>query len=220
MNKAKLLRRETVRGSSFAVRIVTFLGAHWAVARDVALALLLKPSAVRARVKQHPELFEGHVQKVRVDEFPAACLILDEEGIRLFITGMKSAPGVQVRRVISWLDDGALQIDPPLPLPDVQEINLEEIELTAVEDQPKAPILALVPSKLPPVPSEHQERAKAYCRELLKTLLRYANDEEVEHLVHVVEASVLNVLNVRYCQGLNDARYELYRRFWLQGGAK
>ncbi|WP_425328295.1 hypothetical protein [Pseudomonas nitroreducens] len=220
MNKAKLLRRETVRGSSFVVRIVTFLGARWAVARDVASALLLKPSAVRNRVTQHPEVFEGHVQKVRVDEFPAACLILDEEGIRLFITGMKSAPGAQVRRVISWLDDGALEADPNLPLPEVQEIIFEEIELTAVEDQPKAPILALVPSKLPPIPNEQQERARAYCRELLKTLLRYANDAEAEHLVQVVEAEVYGLLSTRYCQGLNDARYELYRRFWLQGDAK
>lgn len=218
MNKAKLLRRDIVRGSGFTVRVVTFLGACWAVARDVASALLLNPGAVLTRVAQYPEVFEGHVQKVRLDEQPSACLILDEEGIRLFIAGMKSKPRVQVLRVITWLDDGALQLDRQLPLPGVQGIDLEEIELADVEEQPKAPVLALVPGRLPPVPSEQQERTKAYCRELLKTLLRYANDSEAEHLVQVVEAEVYGLLSTRYCQGLNDARYELYRRFWLQGG--
>lgn len=79
----------------------------------------------------------------------------------------------------------------------------------------------VVPLKaIPSTPPACQiERRKAYCRELLKTLLRYTTENEAEELVHVIEDEVQTLLSRRHCPGLNDARYELYRRFWLQGGA-
>lgn len=201
-----------------SLRILGFENKAWLCGADLAQIMGYRTAnSITSAFNQHRAALDGHSIKVKVFDNGWAIRLFDEHAVR-YLCEYSKRPGAF--HLMRWLEEGGMQLDEQLPLPGVQEIDPEEIELTAVADQPKAPILALVPSKLPPVPSEQQERARAYCRELLKTLLRYANDEEAEHLVHVVEAEVYGVLNVRYCQVLNDARYELYRRFWLQGGAK
>lgn len=62
---------------------------------------------------------------------------------------------------------------------------------------------------------EHQ---KAYCLHLLKTLLRYSNPSELICITTTIEAEVTKNLANRFNPGLNDARYDVYRRFWLKGG--
>lgn len=62
------------------------------------------------------------------------------------------------------------------------------------------------------------ERQKAYCSHLLKTLLRYSSPSELARITTAIEAEVTKTLANRFNPGLNDARYDVYRRFWLKGG--
>ncbi|MNN01692.1 hypothetical protein LOY37_22950 [Pseudomonas sp. B21-012] len=73
---------------------------------------------------------------------------------------------------------------------------------------------ALNPSAISP---EHQ---KAYCSRLLKTLLRYSSANELGRITATLEGEVSKTLATRFVPGLNDASYDVYRSFWLKGGAK
>lgn len=64
------------------------------------------------------------------------------------------------------------------------------------------------------------ERRKAYATHLIKTALRYADDAELRQIISAVEHQVAAMLASRFNPGLNDASYEVYRKFWLKGGAK
>lgn len=64
------------------------------------------------------------------------------------------------------------------------------------------------------------ERRKAYATHLVKTALRYADDVELRQIISAVEHQVSAMLASRFNPGLNDASYEVYRKFWLKGGAK
>ena len=64
------------------------------------------------------------------------------------------------------------------------------------------------------------ERRKAYATHLVKTALRYADDAEMCQIISAVEHQVAAMLASRFNPGLNDASYEVYRKFWLKGGAK
>lgn len=64
------------------------------------------------------------------------------------------------------------------------------------------------------------ERRKAYATQLIKTALKYADDEEVSEITAAVEQQIGAMLAARFNPGLNDAGYQVYRKFWLQGGAK
>jgi hypothetical protein len=63
------------------------------------------------------------------------------------------------------------------------------------------------------------ELRKEYCARQLKTLLRYATPSELDNIAHVIESQIAVVLADRYCPGLNDASYSVYRSYWLKGGA-
>lgn len=62
------------------------------------------------------------------------------------------------------------------------------------------------------------ERRKAYATHLIKTALRYADDAELRQIISAVEHQVATMLSSRFNPGLNDASYEVYRKFWLKGG--
>ncbi|WP_434698854.1 hypothetical protein [Pseudomonas sp. D1-1] len=62
------------------------------------------------------------------------------------------------------------------------------------------------------------ELQKAYCVELLKTLLRYSSQPELSRITTAIEIEVARILANRFVPGLNDATYDVYRRFWLKGG--
>lgn len=62
-------------------------------------------------------------------------------------------------------------------------------------------------------------RRKAYGQALSKTLLRYADEREVDDVVAELEALVRQISERRATPGLVAARYDLFRKFWLQGGA-
>jgi len=64
------------------------------------------------------------------------------------------------------------------------------------------------------------EQRKAYCTQLVKTMLRYSSPDEVQRLNSLLEIHACRQIATRYNPGLNDAKYDLFRRFWLQGGAQ
>ncbi|WP_425328172.1 hypothetical protein [Pseudomonas nitroreducens] len=216
MKRPPIQRKVEVGG--ILLRVLMYFNKLWLCTEDLSRILGYRTNeGVLQAAYRHGGLLQSHSIKGQIAGEGHAVRMFDEHAVR-YLCEYSKRPGAF--HLMRWLEDGGMQLDQQLPLLGEQEIAPEEIELVAVDAQPKAPILALVPSQLPPVPDKHQERTKAYCRELLKTLLRYANDAEAEHLVQVVESEVGGLLDARYCQGLNDARYELYRRFWLQGGAK
>lgn len=62
------------------------------------------------------------------------------------------------------------------------------------------------------------ERRKAYAAHLLKTALRYGSDAEIAALTANIEAQIGEMLTTRFNPGLNDASYDVFRKFWLKGG--
>lgn len=64
------------------------------------------------------------------------------------------------------------------------------------------------------------ETLKNYSKELLKTYLHYANEHEVKQIAHLLEQQIQTSTKQRYHQGLHAAAYDLYSRFFLEGGAK
>jgi len=73
-------------------------------------------------------------------------------------------------------------------------------------------IHTLNPSRIP------VELQKAYCTQLLKVLLRYSSQAELSRAIATIESEVTTTLSARFVPGLNDASYDVYRRFWLKGG--
>ena len=64
------------------------------------------------------------------------------------------------------------------------------------------------------------ERRKAYTTLLLKTALRYGTEIEIAAITASIESQIGSMLTTRHNPGLNDASYDVYRKFWLKGGAQ
>ncbi|MCB1908456.1 MAG: hypothetical protein KDH15_13895 [Rhodocyclaceae bacterium] len=58
-------------------------------------------------------------------------------------------------------------------------------------------------------------KRRFYGLELLKLILRYATDSEVDDLVQAIEDEAREIAERRYAPGLQAARYDLHARFWL-----
>jgi hypothetical protein len=63
------------------------------------------------------------------------------------------------------------------------------------------------------------EIQKAYCVELLRVMMRYSSADDIAGITATLEDRVRDLLRTKYRPGLNDASYDLYRRFKLDGGA-
>lgn len=61
------------------------------------------------------------------------------------------------------------------------------------------------------------ERRKAYAAQLLKAALRYSTGEEVAAITAAIEQQIALILANRFNPGLNDASYDVFRKFWLKG---
>ncbi|WP_213879213.1 hypothetical protein [Pseudomonas sp. dw_358] len=72
---------------------------------------------------------------------------------------------------------------------------------------------ALNPSAISP------ELQKEYCARLLKVLMRYSEPSDICRIMRAIEAEVSTTLATRFCPGLNDASYSVFRSYWLKGGA-
>ena len=69
-----------------------------------------------------------------------------------------------------------------------------------------------------PVDASTPERRKAYATQLLKTAMHYGTEIEIAAITASIESQIGSMLTTRYNPGLNDASYDVYRKFWLKGG--
>lgn len=198
MNSAHLLFKAQIY--SRCLRVLSVDDKILFAAEDLANILEYRSTdGVRMAYSRNRRTLKAHSIKAKIDGEGWAIRLFDEFGVRYLCEYSKRPGAVHMLR---WLDAGGMQAIP-----------------STVTDS--APVAANVlafksPCMTPPV--NQDERQKAYCRELLKTLLRYSTALEAEDLTHIIEAEVVNLISRRHCPGLNDARYEVFRRYFLQGG--
>lgn len=195
------------------LRVILFKGGKWLMAED--LAKLFGYSAL-------PSLLDDRLldftARVKIDGRGHARRIYREEAVRAFCSrvaqhSLRARPGVDA--LLNWLDAGGMQLAQQPPLPEVEELPAEEAEL--LPPPRHVPSLRLVPRGPDPM-QQLLEREKAYCRDLVKTLLRYCESEELDNLTGMIDGQIDHMLETRYRPGLNAARYELYRKYWMKGG--
>ncbi|MNM90462.1 hypothetical protein D3C81_1027240 [compost metagenome] len=198
MNTAAVLF--TVVVYDVTLRILGLAGKYWLCSEDLAQILEYRAAgSITSVFSRHRAALEEFSLRARIDGEGHTVRLFDAYAVRYLCEYSKRPGAFYLKR---WLEEGGMQHGQP----------------PAAVQPPRAPVLTLVPNPTPPLPGDPQARTTAYCRALLKVLLRYATPTEAQHLVSVVEDEVQGLLNARYCQGLNDARYALFRRFWLHGG--
>lgn len=182
------------------IRVISHANQRWLTMEDVSRVVEYRSTDGALRFfHRHKHAMEAHCAKARIDGEGWIVRLLNEAGVRYLCEYNKRAGAVQMLR---WLDAGGM--------------SLEGVH-TEPAPTDSSNVLAFK-SPVTTAPTNQDERQKAYCRELLKTLLRYSTALEAEDLTHIIEAEVVNLISRRHCPGLNDARYEVFRRYFLQGG--
>lgn len=198
MNFASLLFKANVYGLD--LKVLSLAGKIFLAGEDLASVLEYRNTdGIRMAYSRNRKALEAHSIKAKIDGEGWEVRLFDEVGVRYLCEYSKRPGAVYLLR---WLDAGGM--------------SMEGVR-TEPESGDNSNVLAFKATNSAP-PAGKSERQRAYCRDLLKTLLRYATDAEAEELTYAIESEVADLLNRRHCPGLNDARYELYRRFWLQGG--
>lgn len=182
------------------IRVISHTNQCWLTMEDVSKVVEYRSTdGVLRFYHRHKHAMEACCVKARIDGEGWFVRLLNEAGVRYLCEYSKRPGAVHLLR---WLDAGGM--------------SLEGVH-TEPAPTDSSNVLAFKATTSAP-PAGKSERQRAYCRDLLKTLLRYATDAEAEELTHTIESEVADLLNRRHCPGLNDARYELFRRFWLSGG--
>lgn len=198
MNFARLTFKAKVYGLD--LKVLSLADKIWLTGDDLASVLEYRTgNGLRMAYSRHRKALDTHSTKAKIGGDGWEVRLFDEFGVR-YLCEYSRRPGAF--HLLRWLDAGGMSL-----------------EGVPAESMPAAAnnVLAFKAATSAP-PAGKSERQKAYCRDLLKTLLRYATDAEADELAHTIESEVTDLLNRRHCPGLNDARYELYRRFWLSGG--
>lgn len=197
MNFASLLFKANVYGLD--LKVLSLAGKFFLAGEDLASVLEYRNTdGIRMAYSRNRKALEAHSIKAKIDGEGWEVRLFDEVGVRYLCEYSKRPGAVYLLR---WLDAGGMTME----------------GVRAVLSPDTSNVLAFKATTSAP-PAGKSERQRAYCRDLLKTLLRYATDAEAEELTHTIESEVADLLNRRHCPGLNDARYELFRRFWLSGG--
>lgn len=199
-----------------ALDVIRFQGKLWLTARDLAAVLGYKcESGIRLANSRHRknERLADHSVKVKIQGIGGSPVrIFDVDAVSFFCEYTKRAGAFELLR---WIDEGGMHVGQQLPPPEIETLPVEEVELLP---PPRPAVgLRLVPRGPDPM-QQLLEREKAYCRDLVKTFLRYCESEEVDKLTAMVDGQIDHHLETRYYPGLNAARYELFRKYWLQGG--
>lgn len=197
MNFARLIFSVLVHDCD--VKVLSLADRIWLTGDDLASILDYRTgNGLRMAYSRHRKVLEAHSIKAKINGEGWGKRLFDEAGVR-YLCEYSKRPGAF--HLLRWLDAGGMT------------------ESALAESTPAADsnVLAFKATNSAP-PAGKSERQRAYCRDLLKTLLRYATEAETDELTHTIESEVADLLNRRHCPGLNDARYELYRRFWLSGG--
>lgn len=198
MNSAQLVFTSEVYDQS--VRVLIHANKHWLSAEDLSKVFEYRQTdSITQAFSRHRAALEPHSIKAKIDGDGWEVRLFDKDGVR-YLCEYSKRPGAF--HLLRWLDAGGMQAN----------------TATTADSAPVAANVLAFKSPGTTTPANQDERQKAYCRELLKTLLRYSTALEAEDLTHIIEAEVVNLISRRHCPGLNDARYEVYRRYWLQGG--
>lgn len=210
---ATVIRSVTILG--ICLDIIRAQGRLWITARDLAMVLGYKcESSIRQAYYRHRkhESIDGHVIKTVVGGYQGnPCRLFDDVAAAFFCQNRKRPGALELLRLI---ESGGMSLDQHPPAPEIETPPVEEAE----PPSPRPAVsLRLVPSGPDPM-QQLLEREKAYCRDLVKTFLRYCDSEDVDKLTCMIDGQIDHVLETRYCPGLNAARYELYRKYWMQGG--
>ncbi|HCF7360081.1 TPA: hypothetical protein ACXN0C_000915 [Pseudomonas aeruginosa] len=137
---------------------------------------------------------DNHLLKVEVEHWKKdGFKYIDEFAAKQVCLLTPKAPGS--RSVLKWLDSGGM--------------HFHRIEDSTSPDHTRN-LIATVP-KGASIP---------YCENLVLVFLQHANKDEVKRFIQLVEREVSELLARRPCNELNDARHDLFRRFYLQGGEK
>lgn len=198
MSTAQLISTSQVSG--VRVRVLMYANKHWLSAEDLHKVFEYRQiGSISKAYSRNRVALDTHNTKAKIDGEGWAVRLFDEFGVRYLCEYCKR-PGAF--HLLRWLDAGGMQAN----------------TATTADSAPIAANVLAFKSPVTTAPANHDERQKAYCRELLKTLLRYSTALEAEDLTHIIEAEVVNLISRRHCPGLNDARYEVFRRYFLQGG--
>lgn len=198
MNSVQLIYTAEVYG--LPVRVLGNAEKRWVLAEDLYRVFEYRQAGCVTRAYNRNKIaLDTHSIKAKINDEGWEVRLFDEFCVR-YLCEYSKRPGAF--HLLRWIDAGGMQT-----------------EVTTATDS--TPVAAnILTFKLPCAapPDNQNERQKAYCRELLKTLLRYSNALEAEELTHIIETEVVTLISRRHCQGLNAARYEVFRRYWLQGG--
>ncbi len=220
MKAAQVLFCAVVYGIS--VRVLECDGLRWLCNHDLtALFEYRTKDSLNKAVSRHGSAMRHQRIKVRINGVGQTTNLFNEQAVR-YLCEYSKRPGAF--HLLRWLDAGGLQADGPIETPTTDPASAPEAEpvppiaADPVPEQRPEP-LRLVSSLPIPLPfNQELEREKAYCRDLIRVLVRYCDATEVDDLTSWIDARIDDLLRTRDCRGLNDARYDLYCKYWLQGG--
>lgn len=220
--KAEII--STVDVSNVALRVIEYAGQNWLMSHDIAAALGYKgESGIRQHYSRnrHREQLAGHSVKVEVSGFVGSeHRLFDEVAIR-HLCEKSHRPGAF--KLLAWLHAGGLSQHKhgssiAAPFQTGERLNTLDQRATDLHATTSAtePAATAEPASTPP--ASQAERHKSYGLELLAVVMQHASEEEAKRLARLIESEAYNLVRRSHRPALNSARYEVYSRYWLQGG--